>query len=159
MPTEWPPMARSGSAVTEDEVRAFEAKLGATLPDDYRTFLLEVNGGRTAKSHRTFPVDGDASILNSLVSLNDPDDARDLAERNKLIRDDLPPDLLLVGSDDGGARICLCIRGPHRGEVWYFDTNDARAEGANPRVLWHDRRDLAKLADSFRTFMSSLTPL
>ncbi len=37
--------------------------------------------------------------------------------------------------------------------------DDARPEDANPRVAWHDRRDMRKLADSFELFMRSLRPL
>ena len=53
MATSWPAMERRGPVVTEADVRAFEKKLGATLPDDYRAFLLEVNGGRTVKQQRS----------------------------------------------------------------------------------------------------------
>jgi len=38
-------------------------------------------------------------------------------------------------------------------------SKDARPDDANPRVLWHDRRDTKKLADSFEQFVSSLRPL
>jgi hypothetical protein len=155
-------MERRGPNVTDADVSAFEATIGATLPNDYRVFLLEVNGGRTADTAVKFPLRaGHRSNLNSLRSLNDPKSARNLAEANDNIRRGwgLPRELLAIGSDDGGAAICLCIHGEHRGEIWYFDTIDARPTGANPRVLWHDRRDMIQLADSFRAFMASLTPL
>jgi hypothetical protein len=34
-----------------------------------------------------------------------------------------------------------------------------RPDDANPRVLWHDRRDMRKLASSFEQFMRALRPL
>jgi cell wall assembly regulator SMI1 len=159
MESNWPEFDAPGPPVTPAAVRDLEADLGVALPDDYRAFLLEVNGGQP-KTHATFPLGRSRSTLNSLHSLNDPDDLFNLAEANATLRlgRELPADLLAIGADDGGAAICLCIRGEHRGEVWYFDTIDPRPEGANPRVLWHDRRDLRKLADSFRAFVASLTP-
>lgn len=159
MANSWPPMERRGPQVTDADITAFEASLGVGLPGDYRAFLLDVNGGRTGDEATSFRIRRDSTNLNGLHSLNHPDDLFDLGERNDLIRDDLPPDLLAVGNDDGGSRICLCIRGEHRGEVWFMDTADRRPEGSNPRVLWHDRRDFIKLADSFRAFMDGLTPL
>ena len=36
---------------------------------------------------------------------------------------------------------------------------EPRLVGANPRVLWYARPDMAKLADSFEAFMRSLGPL
>jgi hypothetical protein len=68
------------------------------------------------------------------------------------------PDLLYIGHDDGGCWILLALAGDHRGEVWYMVEED-RPDDANPRVLWHDRRDMRKLADSFEQFMRSLRPL
>jgi hypothetical protein len=153
--TSWPPFTRRGPEVTESDADSFEQRFGVVLPRDYRAFLLEVNGGRTARTHREF----DRGILNGLLSLNDPDESFDLAAWNERVREDLKtPDLIIVGVDDGGGRILLAVSGDHAGEVW-FQVHDERPWDANPRVLWHDRRDFRKLAASFTAFMSSLRPL
>jgi hypothetical protein len=153
--TSWPPFKERGPEVTESDVDAFEKRFGVVLPRDYRAFLLEVNGGRTAKSHREF----EGGILNELLSLNDSNESCDLAAWNERVREDLKtPDLIIVGGDDGGGRILLAVNGGHAGEIW-FQVHDERPWDANPRVLWHDRRDFRKLADSFAAFMSSLRPL
>lgn len=159
MATSWPPTPDPGPKADEAAIARFEQAIGTRLPEEYRLFLAEVNGGRPTKAHRTFRLRRGETTLNSLFSLEHSTGGRNLAERNETIRDDLPPELISIGSDDGGARILLCISGEHRGEVWYMDTIDRRSEGANPRVLWHDRRDMIRLADNFRAFMASLTPL
>ena len=104
----------------------------------------------------------DDGSINLLLSLNDPDERHDLLtwalfERSRSLRPS--PDLLSVGYDDGGRPILLVVAGEHRGEVWFQNTSDPRPEGSNPRVLWFDRRDMKKLADSFEQFMGSLKPL
>jgi len=85
MPTSWTPFAEPGPRVTEDDIRRFEREFGYELPDDYRTFLLEVNGGYASRTHCVFTLrrgkSQDESILNSLFSLNAPDDQGDLARR------------------------------------------------------------------------------
>ena len=157
MATSWPPMTRRGHEVTVDAVQRFERRLGHELPEDYRRFLLEVNGGRTARSHRTFAMQRragrqrDETVPNSLFSLDDTDDSRDLATAQKHYDPDvaLPDGLLEIGYDGMGGRIALSLLGPHRGQVWYLDTEDPRPTGSNPRVEWFDRRDVWKLADSF----------
>ena len=152
---DWPLFQRRGPEVTEGDVDSFERRFGVALPREYRAFLLEVNGGRTAMTHREF----DRGILNGLFSLNDPKESRDLAAWNERVRKDLKtPDLVTVGIDDGGGLILLAVNGDHAGEVW-FQVHEGRPWEANPRVLWHDRRDVRKLADSFSAFMSSLRPL
>jgi len=158
MATSWPPMVRRGPQVTDAQISAFEQAYGHPLPDDYRQFLLDVNGGRLDRANREF----DLGVVNRLFSLEDTDDdSRDLATRANRERAFLPsPDLLFIGHDDGSNSILLALAGEHRGEVWYMLTDDdARPDDANPRVLWHDRRDMTKLADSFEQFLRSLRPL
>src|SRR5262245_26568066 len=107
MATSWPPMARRGHEVALDAVQRFEQQLGHELPEDYRCFLLEVNGGRTARSHRIFVMQRregrqrDETVLNSLFSLDDPEDMRDLATAQKHYNPDvaLPHGLLEIGYD------------------------------------------------------------
>lgn len=153
-------MARTGAPVTVNALEAFESELNAKLPDDYRDFLLVVNGGRTDKSHRTFKVKNDETTLNSLLCLNDPEESRDLLKRyERFAAQEKTRDLLPVGHDDGGSKILLGLHGAHRGSVWYLDVLNQRSDESNPRVLWHDRRDMIRIADNFRAFMSSLTPL
>jgi hypothetical protein len=138
-------MERRGPQVTDAQIEAFERSFGHRLPDDYRQFLLDVNGGAPDIANCDF----DQGVVNRLFSIddiNDDDDSRDLATRANRQRARLPsPDLLYIGHDD-------------RGEVWYMVEED-RPDDANPRVLWHDRRDMRKLADSFEQFMRSLRPL
>jgi SMI1 / KNR4 family (SUKH-1) len=155
MAGDWPPMEFRGPEVTEADIAAFEHWLGRTLPDDYRRFLIEVNGGRTDRQHCDFKL----GVLNGLHSLCDPDDDSDLKEANHWIADLPSRDLLYVGYDGIGGRILIAIAGSHAGEVWLQDTEDPRPEGSNPRVLWHDRRDMQKLADSFEAFLRTLGPL
>lgn len=157
----WPPLERRGPVVTEANVAAFERKLGANLPEEYRTFLLELNGGRTHEDHARFAVgkrDGDE--LSTLFSLDDPNETHDLEARGLFLRANgrVPRAVLPIGSAGGGI-VCLALEGAERGEVWYFDTLNERPDDANPRVLWHDRRDFVRLAANFRDFMASLTPL
>ena len=158
MAISWPPMVRRGPQVTDDQIQAFEQSFGHPLPDDYRQFLLEVNGGRLDRANREF----DQGVVNRLFSLEDTDDEeRDLAERANWSRPRLPsPDLLHVGHDDGSNLLLLALAGEHRGEVWFMLTgDDARPDDANPRVEWHKHRDMRKLADSFEQFLRSLRPL
>jgi SMI1 / KNR4 family (SUKH-1) len=155
MQSNWPPMRNRGRAVSESEIAALEARIGIALPEDYRRFLLEVNGGRPT------PENAEVSqlVITGLLSLGAEHESRDIEKCAEWAKESLPhPDLMLIGYADG-ALILLAHDGPHRGEVWSKDTADPRPSGANPRVLWHDRRDMEKLADSFEQFMRELRPI
>ncbi len=151
----WPSMERRGPEVTVADVAAFEKRIGHELPEDYRAFLLEVNGGQTADTHADFA----KGVVNQRFSLNESADESDLLTSFDDLQKDLPSlPRLYIGHDDGGARLLLALDGDHRGEVW-LQVIEARRHDANPRVLWHDRRDFTKIADSFTAFMASLKPL
>jgi len=157
MAASWPRFLERGPAVTGVDVDAFEKRFGVTLPEEYRRFLMEVNGGRTAKESREF----DDGIVNTVLSLNADEEHNynDLVTSNERVREDLGTnEVIVVAYDDGGARILLAVGGAHRGEVW-VQYPDTRPGQSNPRVLWHDRRDFKKLADSFEQFLASLKPL
>jgi hypothetical protein len=46
-----------GPSLTDSDIHALERKVGATLPEDYRAFLLRWNGGVPEPGH--FPIEGD----------------------------------------------------------------------------------------------------
>ncbi len=146
-------MDERGPEVSEADVAAFEARLGHRLPESYRRFLLDVNGGTPASSHSLFA----RGIAHSLFGLNEPSDGSDL-ELCRQYSPDLPDKSLLeIGGDQGGNPILLVVGpGAHHGEIWFQSRSDPRPEDSNPRVLWHDRRDVKKVADSFEEFMASL---
>jgi hypothetical protein len=145
-----------GPSIGESDVAELERQIGHSLPDDYRRFLLEVNGGRLA-SKNTVHTDGVVNVLLSLGNEGDPvaDLLTGVTQMRQLLAS---PDLLPIGWDDGGGPILLALAGEHRGEVWLEDTNDP-PEDENRRVEWFERRDMKKLADSFEEFMRSLKPL
>lgn len=164
MTTEWPAMNERGPEITQGAIVAFEAQVRAKLPSDYADFLLKVNGGQTSRDHRVFTIRfrrsrTDETTLNSLNSLDDPDERFDLVTRWKRARKWLPEEVIPVGYDDGGGTVVVVVAGPRRGQVWFLDGIDPRPEDANPRVEWFDRRDVAEVAGSFREFIDGLRPL
>src|SRR5262245_36688539 len=104
----------AGPRVTDDDVRKFERGLGHELPSDYRQFLLDINGGYAPSSNCVFLVRRDATVLNSLYSLNAADESDDLATRQlypKYPNNRLPKDALAIGYDEAGGRIVLPLAG------------------------------------------------
>src|SRR6187431_2850792 len=111
MASSWPPMVRRGPQVTDAQIRAFEQAFGHPLPDDYRQFLRDVNGGRLDRANREF----EQGVVNRLFSLDDTeDDSRDLATQANRERASLPsPDLLFIGHDDFSNSLLLALAGEH----------------------------------------------
>lgn len=95
MPTNWPLMKHRGPAIGEADLVAFEQRLGCSLPEDYRRFLLEVNGGFSADENARFQY----GVLHRLFSLGDKEnESNDLEICTGWARAVVPhPDLLLIG--------------------------------------------------------------
>ena len=47
-----------GPSLTEERVASFEQELGISLPDQYRRFLLQTNGGMPSPQKDTVDVEG-----------------------------------------------------------------------------------------------------
>jgi cell wall assembly regulator SMI1 len=147
----------------ETEIAAFEAELGATLPADYRRFLVLCNGGHLGGTlwyigptpeGRT----ADAGIHHiggfrgeSYFSLR----ANRAVYQGSEVR--IPLELLWIMDDPFGNAICLGVDGPSRGKVFFWDHEVPPTLG-----VWNGRVESAEniqlLADSFTEFVSGLHP-
>jgi hypothetical protein len=151
-----------------DELARFENLIGASLPDDYRAFMLDKNGGRPDFSNDRdiwFPVQWNGqkfaaqyqgSLLESLGSL-------DAEDRSSLFRKYLhthvnmkliPADTISIGAAADGA-VLLGIGDENRGKIFFWA--QAYMSPDDDAVPNYDNVGL--VAPDFTTFLKSLRPL
>lgn len=109
---------RDHHPVAEEALAAFEAELGVDLPAEYRTWLREVGGRRTAE---------DYGVRNAVIGQFFTLDARrDFDLQSQQARRDtgfaawIPLEYLII-APGAGANICLKLTEPDQGSVWYAD--------------------------------------
>lgn len=138
--------------VTSEELVRVERQLGIDLPDDYRSFLLEHNGGRPKPN--TFPIHNFPSssrgILEEFIGIK-KGAYTDIRKQLNVFRDRIPPDCLPIARDPGGNLLCLVFRGPGRGTIYFWD-HEEEAEEGRPA----SKDNLYFVASSFNTLLSSL---
>src|SRR5690554_8002146 len=107
---------------TKEMIDNFEHHIGFLLPEDYKLFLREHNGGIISGRYSTFFV----KALNQEIPLNvlyglgvDPKEA-DLWEWNYEYKDDLLPNSIIIGDDPGSGMVVL-INDPEIKGVYYWD--------------------------------------
>jgi hypothetical protein len=126
---------------------AFEDRLGFTLPDEYRDFLLAHNGGTPVPATFSSEREGEDRV-ESLYGLHDGPDHLRLDEMWDIYRRRLPRGLLPIGADPFGNALCIALSGPHRGRIYFWDheyePQDDPFEALTP------------LADGFAMFLGSL---
>ncbi len=150
-------LSDSGEQLTSQDIREIEQKLSLVLPDDYKAFMLESNGGMpegdyvfeffdevTEKTNHS--VIQEFFILNKEES-DDYDDlmtnCMELWDEEMLGKDDIP-----FALDPGGNYLCLSLGSDDYGTVYLCNHEYDDAETG---YLVN-----SKVADSFSAFIEGL---
>ena len=144
---------------TDDEqFKKVEAQIGATLPADYASFLVEYGGSGfdEDQGYVVFPIleecpGGQTCILNVFFGII-PGDGYDIIDNYLAYKGRMPFNLLPI-ANTGGDAICLAIYGEDEGKVYFWDheEEDVVDEGIEP-----SRDNLYLVAHSFEEFINSL---
>ena len=124
---------RLGPPLSENTVRAFEARHGISLPEAYRSFLLNIgNGGAGPPEYGLAPLgdaandmrDEEARIWTALPHVAEPFPFtktwvwEDGDESEEGTREDVTRGSIYVGNDGCGMYWFVIVTGPERGNVW-----------------------------------------
>lgn len=167
-------------AATEQQVVAFEKQIGYSLPNDYRHFLLTVNGGGINKKilkKIRYPV---KPIIEGSVALDGYADFRDMyslfdgfeeligkgADRSLTLPGNyrafremegegfphVPPYTIPIADYYGQAVLLLALDGPYKNQVLFYGYNHV----GDPAELYGN---VSWVADSFTGFLNVLEPV
>jgi hypothetical protein len=132
----------------ETLLNQFEKQIGFSLPEDYRIFLRNCNGGMPEIKYAAFFIKDldDYSSLDVLLGLNV--NKFDLIRRNIEYKDDLVPNSVIIGDDPGGSMIVLISDDNHSG-IYFWD-HSFDYEQSN------EEHNIYKIANSFGEFINNL---
>lgn len=117
---------------SEGEIGSFEEMIGYRLPDDYKQFLLAVNGGKVKfQSAITLPEFRCEIQVDSFHSLLISEDVGLRRERfcQKGCRIELGRVMLIGDADEGGGLLYLVLGGSEKGCVYYSYIDERSAFG------------------------------
>lgn len=134
---------------TEETVRNFEQHIGFSLPDDYKQFLIEYNGGTPQVRYSTFTVEALSEIipLDVLYGLG-IDSEMDLQDWNDEYRSDLLSNSIIIGRDPGTGMVVLINDAEIKG-VFYWDHSLFFNQS-------NEEENVYKIYDSFQEFINQL---
>jgi hypothetical protein len=147
----------------QDQLEAFEAELGARLPEDYRQFLIRTNGGVIRGWYRFKGRTPRGEIwhayLHHICGFREElhFSLRFMRSCGLSPHSGLPHSLLAVMDDPGGNAICIGLHGEQRAKVYFWihdelpdpEEWDGQVETASNVIL---------LADSFTEFVGGIGP-
>lgn len=131
-------------------IEDFEKSRGIVLPDDYKNFLLEYNGGTPEVKYSTFWVGelNENMILDTLYGLNIEKRGLNLEFMNNEFGDEELSDVIIIGSDPGSGLIVLVNYEGMKG-VYYWDDQLNFEQSTEDDNMY-------KVADSFDEFITNL---
>ncbi|MBK9258449.1 MAG: SMI1/KNR4 family protein [Polyangiaceae bacterium] len=141
---------------TREEIQRFEARWKVKLPDDYKLFLLESNGG--APTPRTFHVprwEHEGSALDFFYGIHDRENSS-LDEACEAYTDRIPADLIPIAADAFGNNVCIGWKGKRRGKIYFWDHEDELDENGLCR---QDYRNVFLVANRLQEFLDKLEEL
>lgn len=135
--------------VKEEEIFKLEEEVGFTLPNDYKEFLINFNGGVPEVKYSTFKLNElEENIgLQVLYGLN-LEENLDLREWYEEYEDDLLDDCLIIGHGIGFGFIVL-VNSPEISGVYFWD-NSFELENSS------EDENIYKISDTFKEFIQEL---
>lgn len=135
--------------VKEEEILKFEDEIGFTLPNDYKEFLVSLNGGIPEAKYSTFTLNElqENIGLQVLYGLG-LEENLDLREWYEEYEDDLLDDCLIIGHGLGFGFIVL-VNSPEVSGVYFWD-NTFELENSS------EDENIYKISDTFREFIEEI---
>lgn len=128
----------------------FEKRIGARLPEDYRGFLMEHNGGKPVPSDFSISTEQWTS-LHHVLGLHDGHSYLSLEGDYEDYLSRMPASIIPIADDSFGNAICIGISGTEAGKVYFWDHELEGAEDEQPYF-----GNITLIADSFTKFLESL---
>lgn len=131
-------------------IEDFEEKHDIKLPIQYRTFLLEYNGGNVKPNVFKISEEEGETVANTLYGLDISESYDDLSNVFESLHGDIPDEFLSIGDDSGGNQICLGVSGEYRGKIYIFILDIVSDE---------EMSNMFFIADSFEGFLENYMKL
>ena len=149
-----PRLSNTGPTLSHTAITHAEAQLGFKFPDEYLDFLRKHNGGIPEPPY--FGMTGDAgSELDVFYSIGASDPTCDVVKMTAAMRGKaIPAELMPIGCDAGGNRVCLGVTGKQCGKVFFLDHEEPGIKDGKPT---YDNAGV--IADSFNAFLESFDTL
>ncbi|MGG1515475.1 SMI1/KNR4 family protein [Paenibacillus oryzisoli] len=144
-------MEGTSSPISLEFVQEVEKRYGFILPEDYKRFLLKINGGRPKPSMMFTTQNGILtsylSILFPLISRDAPSLVGNYLFFNK--EGKLPRHIVTIGEDPLRNLICISLEKDDCGSIYYWDfMHDDGNEPVN--------NFLVLISESFSSFIENL---
>lgn len=130
----------------------FERKIGARLPEEYRQFLIEHNGGKPSPcDFKISETEGEDS-LHHFYGLHSGPSYLNLEQAYKNHKGRVPTTMIPFADDPAGNAICIGIGGNDTGKIFFWDHELEVEEDDNEPSC----QNITEISNSFSGFLNAL---
>lgn len=143
-----------------DRLAQFEAQISQTLPNDYRDFLINCNGGYVGGRywfHGKSSEEQDFEVGVDHIGGFRAEPHFSLLWNWDCYRGRIPNTLVWINDDPFGNAICLGIAGEHRGKVYFWDHENEPGDDWDGLV--ESAGNVTLIASSFTAYVAGLRKL
>lgn len=112
-------IVNSYEKLSVEQIKQFESDHDVILPEKYKHFLLQWNGGYSEPSVFKISDEQGASVLNVLNGIGDMYD--NLEKVLDIYEGRLPAGFIPIGDDPGGNVICVGTKEPYYEKIYFWD--------------------------------------
>ena len=143
-------MSDVGRPLSDGDIGALEINLDVRLPEEYKAFLKQNNGGYPDPSY--FPIHGfennPVGTIQVFFRTDGPIKSSNLDWNYRTFLGRIPENLFPIACEDGGSLICLSLSGSDKGAVYYWDYYGESQPPSYDNVY--------QIAGTFQGFLDSL---
>jgi len=117
---------KNTAQASPEEIAELERRIGMSLPDDYKAFLAENNGGKCTSGgvFRDAVTREKISRINVMLGLRE-DPNYDIEKKLSIMESRVPPQLLPIAYDSGGNYLLLDTADGRRGTIYFLSLESA----------------------------------
>lgn len=139
--------------ISRQQIADFESRQGLSLPQSYKEFLLNVNGGEPVPNEFEVPNwSGESSMVQAFYGIH-AGEYDNLAEKIAMFQDRLPEGFLPIASDPGGNLLCLGTKGDDEGRIYFWDHEDELDKNGLSKK---DFSNMYRVANDINEFLDKL---
>lgn len=136
----------SNENLSLEQIEQFEARNNLKLPEKYKSFLLQWNGGYTEPSLFRISEEQGASVVNVLNGIGDMYDNLDKVIDIYEYR--LPEGFIPIGDDPGGNVICLGTKEPYTETIYFWDHEEEPEDSEDMSNMYLLANDIFEFLDN-----------
>ncbi|WP_412538613.1 SMI1/KNR4 family protein [Longispora sp. K20-0274] len=136
---------RTASPAPENKLAELDTQLPGVLPEDYRAYLLQQDGGRLTSNNEA---------VREIFGVGDVPDYASIWAKIETYEGRVPAWLLPVAGDAFGNLFCLSLRDTDHGSVWFWD-HEGEPEDDDDAPT---EDNLTFKAKTWQEFLDSLRP-